>query len=647
MSDYWGAHASPSYGGPDDQGAWYNPPTDDGSDTFTDKPTSDGTGGTKIEVIYHQIMNTQPAHVSALADQWLNMWYLLSSIHDQLLTESTDLYEEKWKSGKAREAFMQSGPGQTLAYMDEWMNSAMSNNQALNALAGIMLDYQSQMTTLWNEYVAAAKSANHISAGRDFLDGLETLTPHQWDQKNAAKKLQQVQKVQDQYSQKAQVKAWAMAQEIFQTYSTFDSGHGPLYEPPDVVLDNPMLPHIPLPGGGGPPGAPGMPSAPPAPPPPPAAPNLPPAMTLTPMPTLSTPVPPPPGLPTAPNLPPTAPGLPPGTVPGMPPGMPGLFPGLLPPGIPGGLPDGLPGSVPGSPGTLQNGEPNPFAAPRAPSQSLISRPGSVPNAARAGSPSMPPGMQKGIRNPRRSGTPGEEESGMRGRGRSARGGVEGEEELNSHAMEEESPFGSARMPSAPPVLKNGRRRDGSRRTTPARLDDEISTGLSGRDGSVSPILGRPAAPTGDAPSLPGLGRRGRKQAAGRESVQRPPAVEGADNWLGVGSPSAGLTAPILKAAAPPLTGGAVSNLEEVPPALRGVGRAGTLGGRSTKGGPSELTNRNARRKTTTTAPVDEREQSSVVSDEEAFSVDTPGGGVLAGREEQQITPEQKAQLRAH
>jgi hypothetical protein len=110
--------------------------------------------------------------------------------------------------------------------------------------------------------------------------------------------------------------------------------------------------------------------------------------------------------------------------------------------------------------------------------------------------------------------------------------------------------------------------------------------------------------------------------------------------------NANSSTPVVDAPAPPVTGAAVSRLEEVPTGLRNASadaaRAARAGGRTDAVAP-ELTNRRTTSEGGPVTPVGIAEGNDgqrIVTDEDAFSVDTPGGGVLAKqREDQNYRPE--------
>src|SRR5262249_15822169 len=156
--DYWGAYAYSS-GGPQGQGTHYFEP-EYGSISYT--PKAGGNGADNIDVVNMKIMNQHPESISALADEWQNAHNLLQSIKTQLLTESNKLYNEHWKSSAAKDLFMKSGPGWTLAYLDEWLDATLSNVRALRALVGIARKSRTDMENLYKEYRKAIEEAKHV-----------------------------------------------------------------------------------------------------------------------------------------------------------------------------------------------------------------------------------------------------------------------------------------------------------------------------------------------------------------------------------------------------------------------------------------------------------------------------------------------------
>ncbi len=150
-------------------------------------------------------------------------------------------------------------------------------------------------------------------------------------------------------------------------------------------------------------------------------------------------------------------------------------------------------------------------------------------------------------------------------------------------------------------------------TPPAVTSDEISTGLPGRGDATPPILARTDRKTDTRRAQPVTGR---------------------------GSTHDDILTPTLRAPSAPVSGDTVSGLEEVPATLRASGRAAVVSS-------GELTNRRATRTMRDPAVHEGVETTAPPTAEEAFSVRTPGGGVLGGGQEPSgYTAEEQAQVRA-
>ena len=273
--------------------------------------------------------------------------------------------------------------------------------------------------------------------------------------------------------------------------------------------------------------------------------------------------------------------------------------------------------------------------------------------------SMPPGMAKppgrtlgrkapGATPPPGAGAPpgrtlGRKQPGAPGTGKEQRTPVSG-----PGGVEEQ--FGRPPASTSPPVLNNqrpGQRRPGSREElTPTAKGGATDTPTPSQPGTAPPVLNRPTrAPT--QPGPPGSRRSGKgttARPAAPARTQTPPGTE----WVGVDTAREDTTAPVLDAPAPPVSGSAVSRLEEVPKHLRGR-RATTPARPAAPPGtvPPELTKRQTAG-TGTPATGRGDEEQTIVTDEEAFTVETPGGGVLAKqREEDGYRPEPPTALRGN
>ncbi|MFJ6198360.1 hypothetical protein [Micromonospora sp. NPDC092111] len=667
MADYWGARATYSSGGPRGEGTRYVMPPENPNLKFTPAPTDEG--GASIETVRQQVLAQHPEDISALADQWQNAYNLLQSIHQQLRTASQTLHDETWKSPQARDAFLQAGPGKTLAYLDEWMDATLNNVAALRAMVGIARDSRSEMETLWTEYQNAIDDAKNADGWTQFSEGFKqgfTLGLYDGEKGIQASEAEAVQEKQKEYNRRAQELAHRTAGEYFDTLNKVSGGHGPPFFPMDAVL-NPVG-HPPWRGPvGAPPGV-----RPPGVRPPGTGPNTAQQVSVRAVPRIAPTDPkqleqqvlatlrPPPGAESGAPAPanggnqgPTV-APPPVVAPPMvapPPGLGTGAPGLANAGanqLSGGRaglvrPPGLDGLTGGERGGLRSGVLRGGAGAPAvtePPQASLRSPGANATPPPAGGRAAPP---KALRGPgssstaappsgargtggtpatgappssaaRRPGAPGTETGSATGRGAPGRPGTGGTE-----------PFGRSASSTSPPVLQS--RRPEGRRSTGGLPTGERVTGSSTptRPGTSPPVLGSPATGAGVPPTGPARSSRRGRDGAGRATA---PGSE----WLGDGQPEA--TAPVLDAPAVPPSGARVSRLEEVPSALRGRPSASPAS-RPARGGqtvPPELAPRR-----TSAAKRDDRDERrdehEIVTDEQAFSVETPGGGVLGKQAE--------------
>ncbi|MBO4162447.1 WXG100 family type VII secretion target [Micromonospora antibiotica] len=662
MADYWGAQATYAHGGPRGEGTRYVMPPENPDLKFT--PAPGGEGGATIEAVRQQVLGQHPEDISALADQWQNAYNLLQSIHQQLLSASRTLHDEHWKSPQARDAFLKAGPGKTLAYLDEWMDAAQHNVTALRAMVGIARDSRAEMERLWTEYREALDDAKNSDGWTQFSEGFKqgfTLGLYDGEKGIQAAEAEAVQEKQQEFNRRAQELARRTADDYVGTLSKVSGGHGPPFFPMDAVLNPvghpPWRGPVGVPPPVGPPGVrpPGGTNQPPTPVravprPTPTDPDQlarqvldtlrPPPETGAPVPTPGTDgragpaVTPPPVV--APPLVAPPPGLPTGS-PGLsgvnananaagvgraglarPPGLDGLT------GERGGLRSGVLRGGAGAPGVTEppqaslrspgaNATPPPTGGRAAPPGGLR-RPG-APSAA-----TPPPGV-RGAGGPSTTGAPhspgtrrpGTEQGEDEARHGSVRPGAGDADLFGRPAGETTAPVLHSRRPE-------GRRTAGGGRATGERAGDAAA---ATRPGTTPSVLGSPARSVA-VPGTPRSKRRDRGDAA------RPAASGG--EWLADGRSEA--TAPVLDAPAAPPSGGRVSRLEEVPGALRGRPSAGPAP-RPARGGqpvPPELAPRRA-----TAARHDDRDEGrdgpGIVTDEQAFSVETPGGGVLGKQAE--------------
>jgi hypothetical protein len=200
---------------------------------------------------------------------------------------------------------------------------------------------------------------------------------------------------------------------------------------------------------------------------------------------------------------------------------------------------------------------------------------------------------------------------------------------------EESQEAFARPPgtTAPPVLSNPRgnpRRPGSR-------DEMAPPAGGGRTGppvpehpeAVSPVLTGSTAANAVPPPPPAR----RERDTGIDGRARP-APPGTD-WTGRDEVRADASSGVIDAPPPAVSGAAVSGLEEVPTSLRGAPATRVPPAARRPGGTvaPELGLRRAGPGRPEDDTEREAERTSIVTDQEAFTVETPGGGTLAGSRE--------------
>lgn len=564
----------------------------------TERDGGDNPAG--IEQIYEQVMNQHPEQISLLADRWQNAYDLLESVRGQLLLQSTILAEEHWRSAEARELFMEKGPGKTLAYLDAWMEAAQQNVEGLRLLVGIAHEYRDEMQDLWDEYKEAVASAENLSwyeeqrsgllGGVEMSRGRFGLPSISWDSSGAreAEAQRQVGDVMEEYSERARELAWRLGNEYTGSLGLIGNGQGPAFQPMNVVLNQP---HPPLPGV---PSVPGM---------PPVVPNV--------------------SVPPPPVLPPRLPAPPAVTLPGNPGGL--AAPAVTPPAAPAGPPvvapapgvavPPVPPPVPGAAPPAVPAAPAPPAVPRAGvARSAFSPP--APRGSGAGDlaarPTTPPGV---IRGSGTAGIPPPNAPPAPGRtiGRKppgAAGPDEGRPVTGAPATPE-SPFAGPPTGAVPPVLKNqhaGPPQRGKGRPRPPEGRDPVHPrGPWHPPSAVPPVVARPAAP----PPPPEPRRR--------PARKRPDPL--APRWEAA-APTVG---PVINAPEPPSRHPKVSKVDAVPPGLRGKSTA--------KGVPQEIAARRTVPEGAAPRSADPADVERIVVDEEAFTVETPGGGVVTRKPE--------------
>jgi hypothetical protein len=573
--DTWGALAE---GLP----AWFN--TDD-----FEYPGNVMESGYGISELKPWVMNQQPAHISALADQFVNAQTLLATLASTIRTHSETLYNETWTHSAARDEFMRRGPGSVLAYLQGWHDDLGENVRQLRLLVEPIQTSQTRMEALYQEYkdmVAMAKDESNIGfweyngvVNPNWHDYINPLSIFNDDAEVQNFLIERVRRVKEDYDRRARELVRDLNGAYEDAFFWMRYGVGATYAPPNVVMVPPGqdLPHLPSMA---PPAMPGiLPSAPPA--------VAPPALPVLPQPAPALAVPPgppavaPPALPNAP-VPPV-----PTTVPGGPPAAPALpgqagGPVALPPPAPGFGGTKLPGPAPGLGGSFAPG-----ALP-----GTAGLPGGAPGLGNGMVP--PPGLGRGLakgvlRNPGAppvpGGTPGGGVLPPPGAGRlGTRRATPGSTLRSPAAMYTQT--GTPGVPGGPGSGMLPPPAPGSRRRQPGGmpplgrgpLDVPEAFSRGSMPPPVSPVLGRPAprrrtdqpvSPTGQrgsfAPpvatppvldastarpggmSLPPGGIPPQRSRRDRRQQGTPAGLPGNPNWLAeTGPDESASTAPVLR-----------------------------------------------------------------------------------------------------
>jgi hypothetical protein len=657
----------------------YEPTLDPGkTDLSQDKINAD-----TVERVRKRINSQSARDMHDMSQQWTDIHNALQGVVDYLTAQTNPLLDS-WQSNAAK-VFLARGPGASLKSIHDWMESAKTNASGIEALAGEIEKYQAQMAGLWQRYTNATDGFKVRFASDPYAEPLPSSGPRPRPRPGPAptggtglsqadlneKLVSGLSEIEQHFGTEARQLEHQMAQAYWGVaWPGLNGASATVYEgPTDSVVASGTdffgLPDVPG-GTPAPPPPPPPPPAPPLPPPPPAPPSPPVGLAGGP-PGLAPPVAPPappPGLPggaPAPPVLPVVPSLPgggPGSGPGGAPGMPNIntsnlstFPGGAPPVAPSVIGASNPGGPPLAPPLGGGAKPNTKKKPGSP--------GVLRNTANGpGAPLTPPGAGAGKRREDQTGRP-----------------------PGTSQLDNQSAFGGPPAGTSPPVVgRQSERRHGKASGKPGDLS---ATGLgTPPPGATAPVLGgrksTKRGSTGGQPGIggmtpPGGGYRGPGSQSGGQVNPGGPVMDGAE-WLEHGDavtpPPA---APVVgnRARDPETAAGVPSWTEEFggEPAAGGtspvLGRAaarraadaerrrarGGRRGRITDGALSAR--RGARDQAARERIARELEYSQAdgapvpVSDEAAFSVETPGGTVLANQPERAGEAEPKPTLGAN
>lgn len=205
-----------------------------------------------IEQIYKRVMSQDPVVLHQLADQWFELNQVLDDLRTRVLKAATNLKEGGdgaggnggW-TGAGADAFLARGPGATLKSIDDWEQAAFQNWMGTLALASAMSQRRGEMAQLWREYKEGMVShsqmwldnaMNYDPDGRPYSSP-DAIPKGSYDAESYITWMRQGQLA---WHHKAQKIQWDMAQDYWSTMSEdFAGGRATVYEGPrDSVMPN-------------------------------------------------------------------------------------------------------------------------------------------------------------------------------------------------------------------------------------------------------------------------------------------------------------------------------------------------------------------------------------------------------------------------
>lgn len=581
-------------------------------------PETNNASDLKVDIVkmWYMVKYDNPNKASYLAHSWWRASELLD-ITGRNLRRHLEALASKWEAPQAKQAFLQQ-VGSALYSIDEWRDKASHNHTFLSTVASQLETSKREIRRIYTEYVTRfntetqrAKDDEGVQASEVFTIGIGG--PDSWSQSD-------FDEWKGQKTAEARPHITSLANAYMDGYVT----QGATYKGPKNAKITNVNPYAGRPPGVTNPGRPGgaRPSAPqvgtrPATPtmgdrpatPPGTPPGTPPAGPILQNGVISPPTPPTTAVPTAPptpnvgGTPPAA--LPPGAT--VPPGGRGA-----PPARPTTNNMGSRGAPPARPATTSPSAGRPGVPPNMQGRNAAgARPPAVPPGARSGAkPSAPPGGARPPATPpgSRAGRPGTPNAGGKP-GAPGRPGAPGVPPGGRTA--------ASGRPSNPPVI--GKRAGGPGAPGgPGRPGMPGAPGGAGRPGQP-PVLGqragKPSTPTTGKPGVPGMTSKPPQPGVPGGSGARPaqPSLGGRSGPQRKGDGGEGAGRAVRKD-----LGG------------RGTGQQGNpnLSGRADPGTARRL----AKQQKTAAEPWEH----DPYADEELWTVDTPGGGLI----DKQSSPQQ-------
>ncbi|MDG4831676.1 hypothetical protein O7627_20555 [Solwaraspora sp. WMMD1047] len=195
-----------------------------------------------IEKIYKRIMGQDATVVRQLADRWYEVNQVLDDLRTRVYDAASKLKDGSggnggW-TGQGADAFLARGPGATLLSIDAWEDAAVTNWMGTLSLAAVIENRQREMSQLWDRYTQGMVDASTRyleNKGYQSVDDLVPGTP------GADQYVTFMRDNQLAWNWEAQKVQFGMARDYWSVMNEdFAGGRATVYEgPSDAVRPNP------------------------------------------------------------------------------------------------------------------------------------------------------------------------------------------------------------------------------------------------------------------------------------------------------------------------------------------------------------------------------------------------------------------------
>ncbi|MCW6010071.1 hypothetical protein K1W54_36830, partial [Micromonospora sp. CPCC 205371] len=199
-----------------------------------------------IEQIYDRIMSQDAIQIRQLAERWYQINQVLDDLRIRVRTAAMNLSNGGdgdggnggW-TGAGAKAFLARGPGATLKSIDDWEQAALANWQGANALADTIVARQAEMENLYQEYKSSMTSwsTRFFETRTDDIKTIDDIPPGSTIADNYITHMREAQGAWHFQAQDIQYK---MAREYWSVMSEkFAGGTATVYEgPTNAVMPN-------------------------------------------------------------------------------------------------------------------------------------------------------------------------------------------------------------------------------------------------------------------------------------------------------------------------------------------------------------------------------------------------------------------------